>query len=200
MPTFLGRRYARPPEAVSRTEKIVGAFALLLVAGIVAAFAVNVATNRDYLFSVDERSAAAAEPPASAFPEPGLAGWRLPEQVERFGTDDLYVKIDGRADALLRFHVVGLTFGTYTGGSDPAQSVDVYWYDMGAPANAEAAYQSEIAPGVTSIAVGAAGYQIGGAVFFWKGASYVQVLPSQPDEAGGQAALKIAERLATSIP
>jgi hypothetical protein len=198
MPTFLGRRYARPPEAVSSTEKIVGALALLLLAGIIAAFAVQVATNRDYLFNVAEGGGTPAEPLVATFPDPGLAGWRPPAQVERFSPDDLYIKIDGRADALQGFHVVGLTFGTYTGADDPAPSVDVYWYDMGTPANAEAVYRSEAAPG-TPLAVGAAGYQVGGAVFFWKGASYVQVLPSQPDEAGGQAALQIAERLARRI-
>jgi hypothetical protein len=200
MPTFLGRRYARPPEAVGATEKAIGAFVLVLVVGILAVFGVQVATNQDYLFTVDESNAAQAEQPAAAFPALGVEGWRSPAEVERFGADDLYVKIDGRADALLRFHVVGLTFGTYTYNRDPAQSVDVYWYEMGAPANAEAAYRSEAAPSATPVTCGAAGYQVGGAVFFWKGASYVQVLPSQPDEAGGRAALKIAEQLAERIP
>ena len=196
MPTFLGRRYARPPEAVSSTERRVGAFVLLLLAGVVVAFAVHTAANRDYLFAVDEPVAA----PEPTFPDPGLESWHAPAQVERFAADGLYIKIDGRADALLQFHVVGLTFGTYTHASDPAQSVDVYSYDMGSPANAEAVYRSEAAPTATPVAVGTAGYQSGGAVFFWKRASYVQVVPSQPDEAVGQVALAIAERLAARIP
>lgn len=198
MPTFLGRRYARPPEAVGSTEKAVGAFILLLTAGIVAAFAVHVAWNRDYLFTVDERSAARAEESASVFPEPGLEGWRSPARGEHFSVDDLYVKIDGRADAYLGFHVVGLTFGAYAHASDPGRTVDVYWYDMGTPANAEAVYRWEEAPSATAVPLGAAGYQVGGALFFWKGSSYVQVLPADPSLA--DAALKIAEQLVARIP
>jgi hypothetical protein len=200
MPTFLGRRYARPPEAVGCTEKAVGAFVLLLMAGIVVALGIHVATNRDYLFAVDERGAARPEEPASVFPELRLEGWRPLARGEHFSADDLYVKIDGRADAYLGFHVVGLTFGAYAHASDPGRTVDVYWYDMGTPANAEAVYRSEAAPGATAVPLGAAGYQVGGALFFWKGSSYVQVLPGQPDDAGGQVALKIAERLAERIP
>lgn len=198
MPTFLGRRYARPPEAVGTTEKVAGAFILLLLAGIIVAFGVHVATNRDYLFAVDERDEAQPEEPASVFPQPGIDGWRSPAKVERFGADDLYIKIDGRADAYLGFHVVGLAFGTYVSASDPGQMVDVYWYDMGAPANAEAVYRSEEAPGAAVAPLGSAGYQVGGAVFFWKGSSYVQVLPSDPSLA--DVALKIAEQLAARIP
>jgi hypothetical protein len=200
MPTFLGRRYARPLAAVSATEKAVGACVLLLVVGILGAFAITVATNRDYLFTGDERMEARAVPDGAAFPAAGLAGWRAPDKVEHFSPDDLYIKIDGQADVLLRFHVAGLTFGTYTGTGDPAPSVDVYWYNMGTPADAEEMYRSELPPGTTPLAIGAAGYQVGGAVFFWKNASYVQVLPSQPDEAGGQAARQIAERIAERIP
>jgi hypothetical protein len=198
MPTFLGRRYARPPEAVGTTEIAVGAFVLLLLAGIIVAFGVHVATDRDYLFTADESGTARAEVPAAAFPDPGIAGWLPPAQAERFSADDLYVKIDGRADAYLGFHVVGLTFGTYTQARDPTQTVDVYWYDMGAPANAEAAYRSEEAPGASAVSLGAAGYQVGGAVFFWKSTGYVQVLPSDPSRA--DAALKIAECVAQRIP
>jgi hypothetical protein len=215
MPTFFARRYMRPLEAVSRTEKTVGVVIVLLVAVIVAIFVLQVATDRDYLFEVAEQAytptAAAgvgswpgAEPaPAgeaqSLFPDPGLDGWHVPRQVERFAADNLYVKIDGRADAYMKFGVVGLTFGRYYHSDGAERTVDVYWYDMGTPANALGMYWSEEAPDATPVSFGQAGYQVGGAVFFCQGSSYVQVMPSSFGDADAQAALSIAERLAEQI-
>jgi hypothetical protein len=215
MPTFFARRYMRPPEAVGRTEKTVGVVVLLFVAAVVAAFVYQVATDRDYLFEVDDQAYAAtptagmrpgpgAEPAAaqetqSLFPDPELEGWRAPRTVERFSADDLYVKIDGRADAYMKFGVVGLSFGRYYHEGDAERTVDVYWYDMGTPANALGMYRSEQAPNATPVSLGQAGYQVGGAVFFCQGSSYVQVMPSGLGDADARAALSIAEHLAKQI-
>lgn len=217
MPTFFARRYSRKVEEVGNTEKVLGVVILLLVAGIITAFVVQVATDREYLFNVDEqgyparddadrpRSVEGSLPSAgpfsveSPFPDPGLDDWRAPARVDRFGADELYVKIDGRAEAYLRFGVVGLTFGTYRHERDVDRTVDVYWYDMGQPANALSMYESEQPPDVASVPVGRAGYQVGGAVFFCKGSSYVQLIPARPDEADANAVLRIAKRLADQI-
>ena len=198
MATFFGRRYARPVEAISRAEKASGFVILALVAAVLAAFAVTVATDRDYLFAVDEQAYAAAEG-QSAFPDVGLEGWRTPRRVDRFTADNLYVKIDGRAETYLRFHVVGLTFGRYVHQSDPDRAVDVYWYDMGNADNALGMYRFEEAPDAAPVSIGRDGYRVGGAVFFHKGANYVQVLPTSLDGDDARAALKIAERLAERI-
>ncbi|MEE9293708.1 MAG: DUF6599 family protein [Phycisphaerae bacterium] len=133
------------------------------------------------------------------FPEPGVRRWRVPRNVSRYTPDNLYVKINGRAGAYLQFHVVGLTFGTYYHQRDPERTIDVYWYDMGEPENALGIYGSEAAHEATPVPIGRDGYQVGGAVFFWKGASYVQVLPVTLDQADGQVARAIAERLADNI-
>ncbi len=215
MRTFFARRYMRRIEQVGNTEKVLGIVILLLAAAIVVAFVLQVATDRDYLFSVDEQAYAPAAPePADAepeaarrstgqeenpFPDPRLEDWRPPLRVDRFTADNLYVKIDGRAEAYLRFHVVGLTFGTYWHEGDGERTVDVYWYDMGTPENALEMYRSEQPPDGTTIPIGRAGYQVGGAVFFCKASSYVQVLPSRPDDAAAEGALRIAQRLAERI-
>lgn len=214
MPTLFARRYARKTEEVGKTEKVLGLVILLLAAGTIAAFVVQVATNEDYLFDVDEQAyapatesdAAKAEtvdtPPVEGqnpFPEPGLEGWRAPTRVDRFDQDNLYMEIDGRAVAYLRQGVVGLTVGSYHHRDDADRTLDVYLYDMGEPANALAMYRSEEAPDAPRVPLGQEGYQVGGAVFFCKGSSYVQVLPSRLDDADAHAALKIAERVAERI-
>jgi hypothetical protein len=202
MPTVFGRRYVRPIEAVGTTEKIIGALILLLLAGIIAAYVVQVATDREYLFTAGPALDMPPEPPPAAptvespFPDPGVAGWRAPGRVERFTPEELYIKIDGQADACLQRHVVGLVCGTYEHESDRDRAIDVFWYEMGLAANAQAMYESERPPQATPVAVGTAGYQSGGAVFFWKGPIYAQVLSSRPDDSDAEIVLRIAERLA----
>ena len=184
MRTFFARRYMRRIELVGNTEKVLGILILLLVAAIVVAFVLQVGTNRDYLFNVDQETYAPAAPePADAeaeaarssagegenpFPDPGLEDWRLPSRVDRFTADN-------------------------------GRTVDVYWYDKGTPRNALGMYRSEQPPDAATIPIGRAGYQVGGSVFFCKASSYVQVLPSRPDDAAAEAALSIAEHLAERI-
>ena len=143
MATFFKREYMRPAEAIGNTEKVLGGFILFIVAAVVAAFVFQVATDRDYLFEVDRQAYTPLSPieATSPFPAPGLEGWRAPEQLDRFTAENLYVKIDGRAEAYLKFHVVGLTFGRYCHESDTGRTVDVYWYDMGTPSNALGIYK-----------------------------------------------------------
>jgi hypothetical protein len=225
MPTFLGRRYARRIEAVGPTERTVGIVILLLTAGLLVALIVDVATRRGCWqarrppYPQDQESASAplaserSPDDASAhnpLAEIALAGWQAPRRVERFTAGNLYVKIDGRADAYIKFGVVGLTFGRYNHESDTERTVDVYWYDMGNADSALEMYQSERPADATPVLIeqGGAqsgsfapptGYQVGGAIFFCRGASYVQVLAGGVNEADAQAALAIATRLAERI-
>ena len=214
MPTLFARRYMRKIEAVGSTEKVLGVLILLLVVTVIAAFVLHVATNKDYLFDVDENAylpmatpeVAGAETArgvaveaADRFPDPGVDGWLGPTRVEHFAAGKLYEKIDGRADAFLRFGVVALSFATYVHQTDADRAVDVYWYDMGKPQNAVGMYRSEQAPDAAPVSIGRVGYQVGGAVFFCQGSSYVQVIPTRLDDADAQAALKIAERVAERI-
>ena len=205
MATLFQRQYARRPEAVSRTEQVIGLLILLLTAGLVAVFIAQVATEQGQLFAVDEEAYAAEIPshislPAEfTLPDPGMAGWRPPERVERFTAENLYLKINGRDEVYHKFGVIKLTFGRYTCDGDSGRAVDVYWYDLGSPANARGVYEFEAAPGVTPVSVGDAAYQVGGAVFFHLGADYVQVLPSRLDDEDAQVALAIARTLAAHI-
>ena len=199
MATFLARRYMRKLEQVSRTEQIVGIAILVLLAGILAAFATQVATNKDYLFELDAAIDAAPRRAENPFPRPGVPGWRVPGNVAHFTPDTLYQKINGRADTYLQFHVVGLTFGSYSHETESRRRVDVFWYDMGEPVNAVSIYQAEAPPEATAVSIGAEGYRVGGAVFFRKGSSYVQVMAGGPGEADADVVLEIARCIAERI-
>lgn len=133
------------------------------------------------------------------FPSIDVTGWQKPRKVSRFTAQTLYQKINGRADAYLQFHVVGLDFGTYAHERDPGRSIDVYKYDMGEPVNALGIYQLEAPPDPNLVSIGDAGYETGGAVFFRKASSYVQILPTGETEPGAAIALTIARRMADQI-
>ena len=200
MPTFFARRYLRRPEAVGRTEQVAGLVILLLAIGIVGGFVWHVSTARAPATESDvQLPVPAVATPSNPFPGVDVPGWQAPVHVERFAPDELYQKIDGRADAYRQLGVVGLTFGTYTRSDDPARVVDVYWYDMGAPEQALAAFRAEQPPDAPAVAVGQAAYQVGGAVMFCQGAAYVQVMSSRPDDADAPVVRAIATRLAAQI-
>jgi hypothetical protein len=199
MPSVFGRRYYRGVEALGPTEVALGLFILVLVAGVVGGFAVQTVTSRSDLVSVEPAAAVHTIPLESPFPEPGVDGWRAPKTADQFSAQNLYLKIDGRAEVYLQFNVVGLTFGTYYHETDTEWSIDVYWYDMGEAVNAFGIYQAEAPPEAAPATIGRQGYQVGGAVFFWQGRGYVQVLPAGSDSAHAEAAMEIARQIASRI-
>jgi len=214
MPTLFARRYRRTN--FGTLEKILGALILVALAALVAAFvgqfvagpqhaAIAQPTGETTPTSAAPAVARAGDADASVtagpdpFPGPGVAEWTAPPQASHYTPDNLYIKIDGRADLYLQYHVIAMTFGAYAHLTDPSRTIDVYWYDMGQPENALGIYRTESPPEVTAVPVGREGYQGGGAVFFVKGSSYVQVMPTGPDESDGPAVLAIAGRIAGLI-
>lgn len=200
MSTLFGRRYARPPAAISRTEKAVGVVILLLVVGLVGTFIIDVTRRPAPLPQASTTSDAQARRKDSnrhAFPALALPEWLSPTGIEHFSPDELYIKIDGQAEAYLSFGVVGLSFGTYSRRDDATRTIDVYWYDMGSPESARRILEQEQPADRTVVSIGDAAYTSAGAVFFRVGRHYVQVLPAQSADA--EVARRIAEHLAASI-
>lgn len=206
MPGFFSRRYIRGLDALGPVEKTLAIAFPLLVLGVVALYIGQTWSNRDYLFiASDERESPPVDAPpaptaeANPFPDPGSPGWNVPRQVSRFTPDNLYEKINGRVTLYLQYRVAGLTFGAYQHESDDSRTIDVYWYDMAQPENALGIYRAEAPEDATTLVLGQQAYTAGGAVFFIKSGSYVQVLPTTLEEADGLAALEIARRIADSI-
>ena len=204
---LLGRRFVNSPASTpaetsasprpSRTEQLVGAGILLLLALIVVAYAVQVVTNRDYFLQPGESAYRAGG--VHPFPDIEAAGWAAASGIGRFAAGDLYLKIDGRADAYISQGVVGLTFGTYRHEAEAGRQIDVYRYDLDSPEHARALYESERPPGIAEEPIGRAGYRAGGSVFFWAGTCYAQVLPTSLDDRDATAAFDIATALAEQI-
>ena len=129
----------------------------------------------------------------------GLApeGWGLLGEVERFTADNLYEKINGRAEQYLAYDVLGLTCVSLANSAE--QFIDLYVYDMGGPTRAFGIYSVERQEGQPAIDVGRGGYRVKASYFFWKGPYYVQVLASEAGEPFQRIGADIARSLADGL-
>ena len=130
----------------------------------------------------------------------GLApdGWQRMGPVEQFDADNLYEKINGRAEQYLAYDVVGLTCVSL---AEPGgQYVDLSVYDMGQPLHAFGIYSVERAPEHAPVDIGREGYRVAASYFFWKGPHYVQVLASDTGGELQQTAAQVARALESRLP
>jgi hypothetical protein len=138
-----------------------------------------------------EPAPAAVTPAAAADRGPlprelGGAGWRE-GAVAEFDADNLYVKINGRAEYFRAFGFRRLHSILLTSEKDPAVTVDVEMYDLGLAANALGAYGGERPPGA-KVEVGEAGlHHIDrNAAFLARGRYYVRVIGADESAAVAQ--------------
>jgi hypothetical protein len=124
--------------------------------------------------------------------------FRLADTVQLFNPDNLYVKIDGHDVAFFRFGFVALTFATYAGKGDDL--IDVYVYRMNRRENALGIYAAERSDQREDLEIVDGGYRSGGAVFFYRGPYYVQIIPSEPGPRVETAMTEMTDSLSQLIP
>ncbi|MBK9965875.1 MAG: hypothetical protein IPP07_13610 [Holophagales bacterium] len=102
--------------------------------------------------------------------------------LARFDAENLYVKINGRADFFLARGFRSLTFVTLSG---PAGAVvDVELYDLGSPENALGAFSAEKTPEAKPKSGGGTSWYVArNALFVARGASYVRAIGSDESPA-----------------
>jgi hypothetical protein len=120
-------------------------------------------------------------------------GWRQMGPVETFDADNLYEKINGRAEQYLAYDVLGLTCLSLA--ESDGQFIDLFVYDMGQPLNAFGIFSVERAPDQPTADLGRESYRAESSFFFWKGQHYVQVLSSDRTEPLRQTAAEVARLL-----
>lgn len=131
----------------------------------------------------------------ASLPDARIEDWGPPVDVRVFTPENLWEKIDGRADVYLAYRMVDMTFGTYRAERDPEQFIDVYAYNMGSPENAFGIYRAERPPAPEPVDVGREGYATPGGVFFWKGEHYVRVEAADDNVVLAEAAAQVARAL-----
>ena len=137
--------------------------------------------------------------PLSDIPEGWEVGASGDRHLESFNAENLYEKIDGRAESFLQYDVVGMAYTYYHPEGDPANEVQLYLFEMASSLKALGKYGTE-KPGETEpLELGAAGYASGASVFFHAKTYYVQIVPTSDSEAFRQFALDIGRRISNDI-
>ena len=216
----IGKRRGFVRAQISTTERILSWASLALLCGIGLAiylkgqyfdpglFALdqsllqNMPAPRQQVKLYEETAEGGVRETVSAMPQPGLfsalapTGWNQLGNVETFPADDLYVKINGRAEQYLAYNVKKLQFAGFANGNS---FIDVFVYDMGEPENAFGIFSVERNTGQPPIAIGREGYRVEASYFFWKGPYYVQIIASETGESMAQAGLAITQKLANQL-
>jgi hypothetical protein len=150
-------------------------------------------------------AAPVAEPaaaPADRGPLPrDLAGpgWKE-DKVAQFDEENLYVKIDGRADYFRAFNFRRLYSVLLTSEKDPATTVDVEIYDLGTGPNALGAYSGERPP-EAKVEVSDAGllHFDRNALYLARGPYYIRVIGSDETPVVTQKLRQLADVLIKNV-
>ena len=128
--------------------------------------------------------------------------WHIPETMgeslailnepESFGPEDLFNKIDGKAELYLSAGFAELSCQRFSEKNNPESWAEIYIYNMAEPRNAFAVFSSQRRQKATDIDIGDFGYEARGALFFTHGEFYVEVIPSSESKTLGKAMSAVA--------
>jgi hypothetical protein len=128
------------------------------------------------------------------------AGWTVEKSgnryIESFNADNLYEKIDGRAESFLQYGVKGMAYTFYHPSGDPSNEVQVYIFEMADPLKALGKYGSEKPEEAKVIPVGNEGYTTAGSTLFYADRFYTQIVSTADDPKFSAFALYLARRIA----
>ena len=128
------------------------------------------------------------------------AGWRE-EKIAQFDAENLYVKIDGRADYFKAFGFRRLWSVVLVSAQDPATTVDVEMYYLGRPDNALGAYGGERAPDTKpNIDERGLWHLARNALYMARGPYYLRVIGSDETPVITRELATLAEKLKAAIP
>lgn len=180
-------------------EKVTGGVILLLLLVIAVGIYVKGQHFDPELFSptVSELKQEKEEKVSSLIDTNLSQKWKTMGDVEFYSADNLYEKINGKAEQYHDYNVVGLQTVTFV-EKDGNRFADLYVYDMGKPINAFGIFSAIRSPGENPVDLGQDGYKSDG-YFFWKGKYYVQVVLSDSGEDIENFALKLAKDVASKI-
>ncbi len=131
------------------------------------------------------------------------AGWVAPRigerHLETFHADNLFEKINGRAESFIQYDVVGMAYCYFHPIGDETSEAQVYIFEMASPLKAFGKYGAEKPEEVQDVAIGTAGYTTAGSAFFYLDKYYVQIVSTSDDAKLSAFALDIARRIAARM-
>jgi hypothetical protein len=136
--------------------------------------------------------------PFADLPAEWTVGKLAERHLETFNADNLYEKIDGRAESFIQYGVKGMAYAFYHPTGDPSNELQLYVFEMADPLKALGKYGSEKPDEFKAVPIGSEGYTTAGSTLFYSGRYYTQIVSTQDDPKFGGFALELAKRVAAS--
>jgi hypothetical protein len=134
--------------------------------------------------------------PLSGLPAEWTLGKPGDRHLETFNADNLYEKIDGRAESFIQYGVKGMAYAFYHPTGDPSSELQLYVFEMADSLKALGKYGSEKPEEFQTVSVGDAGYTSAGSLLFHAGRYYTQIVSTKDDPKFAAFALTLARRVA----
>jgi hypothetical protein len=138
----------------------------------------------------------AAMLPLADLPPEWTIGKSGEHQIETFNADNLYEKIDGRAESFIQYGVKGMAYTFYHPTGDSSNELQLYIFEMSDPLKALGKYGSEKPDEFKTVPIGNEGYTTAGSTLFYSGRYYTQIVSTQDDPKFTAFALDLAKRVA----
>lgn len=149
------------------------------------------------LTSVPEpQKAIAAMLPLGDLPPEWTVGKAGDKHLETFNADNLYEKIDGRAESFIQYGVKGMAYAFFHPTGDPSNELQLYLFEMADPLKALGKYGSEKPDEAKPVAIGSQGYTTAGSTLFYSGKYYTQIVSTLDDPKFTAFALDLARKVA----
>ena len=130
------------------------------------------------------------------------AGWVVAKSgdkhLETFNADNLFEKIDGRAESFIQYNVKGMAYAYYHPAGDESNEVQVYVFELADALRALGKYGSEKPDEAKPVALGSEGYTTAGSTLFYSGPYYTQIVSTKDDDKFAGFALEIAKKIAAA--
>ena len=129
------------------------------------------------------------------------AGWTVGKSgdghIETFNADNLFEKIDGRAESFIQYSVKGMAYTFFHPTGDESNEVQVYIFEMGDSLKALGKFGSEKPETeAKDVAIGSAGYTSAGSTLFYVGPYYTQIISTSDSPKFAEFVLEIARKIA----
>lgn len=146
----------------------------------------------------EPQKAIASMLPLTNLPE----GWAIGKlgnlHLESFNAENLFEKIDGRAESFIQYDVRGMAYTYYHPAGDESNELQIYIFEMANDLKALGKYGSEKPDEAKPIEIGTEGYTSSGSLLFRAGKYYTQIVSTKDDPKFNEFAITIAKRVAAA--
>jgi len=129
-------------------------------------------------------------------------GWEVSKSgtkhLESFNAENMFEKIDGRAESFTQNNVTGMTYASYHPIGDDSSDVQLYIFefDHAKPLRAQSKYNSEKPDEIKKVNIGTEGYTSAGSLLFFVDPYYTQIVSTVDDPKFAKFAAEIAAKVA----